>query len=193
MHHLDVASCQCMSTTLTLSCLSSRECDMTLHALARYARPSVLAFCNGRRSSDRACLGAVCDCARSPADLVVCSWHSSRLFFCFVTAMRRQREIGRTARETERRRLQKQRQSGDMQMDLCAAFRRFYPFVECGLIVNETTVYLDFIDRPLLQILDGQTIEVIFTRATDMRHVDRCFRGPKASFEEDMREGPAAE
>ena len=80
-----------------------------------------------------------------------------------------------------------------MQMDLCGAFRRFYPFVECGLIVNETTVYLDFIDRPLLQILDGQTIEVIFTRATDMRHVDRCFRCPKASFEEDMREGPAAE
>ena len=80
-----------------------------------------------------------------------------------------------------------------MQIDLCAAFRRFYPFVECGLIVDESTLYLDFIDRPLLQILDGQTIEVIFTRATDMRHVDRCFRGPKASFEEDMREGPAVE
>ena len=80
-----------------------------------------------------------------------------------------------------------------MQMDLCAAFRRFYPFVECGLIVDESTVYLDFIDRPLLQISDGSTIEVIFTRATDMRHLDKCFRGPKTSFEDDMREGPATE
>ena len=116
MHHLDVASCQCMSTTLTLSCLSSRECDMTLHALARYARPSVLAFCNGRRSSNRACLGAVCDWARSPADLVVCPWHSSRLFFCFAqsrnsdetsegdwTNNERDREAGITEAKTLRR------------------------------------------------------------------------------------------
>ena len=81
-----------------------------------------------------------------------------------------------------------------MQVDLCAAFSKFYPFVECGLVVDKATVYLDFIDRPLLQISEGQTIEVIFTRATDMRHVDRCFpRGPKTSFEEDMREGPASE
>ena len=78
-------------------------------------------------------------------------------------------------------------------MDLCAAFRRFYPFVECCLIVDESTVYLDFIDRPLLQVSDCQAIEVIFTRATDMRHLDKCFRGPKASFEEGMRERPATE
>ena len=78
-------------------------------------------------------------------------------------------------------------------MDLCAAFRSFYQFVKCGLIVNESTVYLDFIDRPLLQVTDGQTIVVIFTRATDMRHLDKCFRGPKASFEEGMRERPATE
>ena len=84
MHHLDVESCQCMSTTLTLPCSSFRVCDMTLHALARYARPSVFALCNGRRSSNRACLGAVCDWARSPAAFVVCPWRSSRLFFCFA-------------------------------------------------------------------------------------------------------------
>ena len=78
-------------------------------------------------------------------------------------------------------------------MDLCAAFRRFFPFVECGLIVDEATVYLDFIDRPLLQISDGKAIEVIFTRTTDLRHVDRCFRGPKPSFEEDMCEGSASD
>ena len=78
-------------------------------------------------------------------------------------------------------------------MDLCAAFRRFYPFVACGLIVCEATEYVDFIDQPLLQISEGQTIEVIFTRATDMRHLDKCFRGPRTSFEEDMCDGPASE
>ena len=61
--------------------------------------------------------------------------------------------------------------------------------MECGLIVGETTISLDLVDRPLLQISDGQTIEVIFTRTTDMRHVDECFRGPKTSFEDDMCEG----
>ena len=84
MHHLDLVSCQCVSTTLTLPCSSFIECDMTLHTLARYARPSVFAFCNGRRSSNRSCLGAVCDWARSPAAFVVCPWRSSRLFFCFA-------------------------------------------------------------------------------------------------------------
>ena len=101
----------------------------------------------------------------------------------------------RKRREGERERdtLQKQRQPGDMQMDLCAAFRRYYPFVACGLIVDEATVCVDFIDRPLLQIADGQTIEVTFARATDMRHLDKCFRGPRTSFEDDMCDGPASE
>lgn len=105
----------------------------------------------------------------------------------------REREQIQRERETERESergwgTDRQQQTGDLQKGLCAAFSKFYPFVECGLVLGGATVYLDFIDRPLLQISEGQTIEVIFTRTTDMRHVDKCFRGPKTSFEDDMRD-----
>jgi hypothetical protein len=64
--------------------------------------------------------------------------------------------------------------------------------VEAGLIVNDTTLFVDFVDQPLLDVEEGQAIEVIWSRQTDMRHIDLCFRrGPKTSFEEDMRESPA--
>ena len=62
---------------------------------------------------------------------------------------------------------------------------------EVGLIIGET-LFVDLIDRPLLNVPENKTIEVIFTRATNLRGIDLCFRGPKPSFEEDMRESPAA-
>ena len=62
---------------------------------------------------------------------------------------------------------------------------------EVGLIIGET-LFVDLIDRPLLNLPENKTIEVIFTRATNMKGIDLCFRGPKPSFEEDMRESPAA-
>ena len=62
---------------------------------------------------------------------------------------------------------------------------------EVGLIIGET-LFVDLIDRPLLNVPENKTIEVIFTRATNMKGIDLCFRGPKPSFEEDMRESPAA-
>ena len=62
------------------------------------------------------------------------------------------------------------------------------------MIIGET-VYVDLIDQPLLCPLpEGKTIKAIFTRATDMRGIDECFRGPRPTFEEDMtREAPASE
>jgi hypothetical protein len=59
-----------------------------------------------------------------------------------------------------------------------------------GLIIGET-VYVDLIDQPLLCPLpENKAIDVIFTRATNMRAIDICFRGPRPTFEDDMREGP---
>ena len=80
---------------------------------------------------------------------------------------------------------------GDMQRDLCAAFAKYWPTVEVGLIIDETTLCVDMIDKPLLNMSEGKTnmIGVIFTRATDLRGLDQCFRGRRSSFEEDMREG----
>ena len=77
-----------------------------------------------------------------------------------------------------------------MQKELCSVFKKHYPFVEVGLIVNETTVFLDMIDRPLLYVAEGKAIEVLFTRQTNMAHIDKCFRG-QPTFEEDMRESQA--
>ena len=74
-----------------------------------------------------------------------------------------------------------------MQKELCWAFSKYYPCVEVGLILNDKTLFQDMIDRPLLHIAEGTAIEVIFTQQTDMRHIDRCFRG-RPSFEEDMQE-----
>ena len=78
----------------------------------------------------------------------------------------------------------------EMQKELCLAFSKYYPFVEVGLIVNETTLFLEIVDRPLLHVAEGKAIEVIFTRQSDMTHIDKCFRG-QPTFEEDMRESPA--
>ena len=103
--------------------------------------------------------------------------------------VRRQGEIVR-GRERGERESGKQRLTGGMQKELCLAFSKYYPFVEVGLIVDEA-LFLDFVDRPLLHAAGGKTIEVIFTRQTDMRHIDKCFRGGP-TFEEDMRESPAA-
>ena len=49
-------------------------------------------------------------------------------------------------------------------------------------------VHTDFFDRPLLHAAaEGNTADVIFTRQTDMRHIDKCFRG-RPTFEQDMAE-----
>ena len=96
----------------------------------------------------------------------------------------------RNRAETERERESgKQTLTGEMQKELCRAYKKHYPFVEAGLIVNETTLFLDTVDTPLLYVsAEGRAIEVIFTRQTDMRRIDECFRG-QPSFEEDMRDG----
>ena len=83
--------------------------------------------------------------------------------------------------------------TGDMQHQLCSAFGKNYPMTECALIVDGR-LFLDYFDRPLVRFdaAEGKTIEAIFMRQTDMRHIDLCFRrGPKPSFEEEMREEPA--
>ena len=68
----------------------------------------------------------------------------------------------------------------------------YYPFVEATLIVNESTLFVDMVDRPLLHVAEGKAVRVIFARQTDMAHIDKCFRG-QSTFEEDMRhERPAA-
>ena len=79
----------------------------------------------------------------------------------------------------------------DMQKALCSAFSKPYPKTEAGLVVNETLFFDEFSDRPLIQAAEGKDIQIVFSTQTDMRHVDACFRG-KPSFEEDMRETPAA-
>ena len=75
-----------------------------------------------------------------------------------------------------------------MQQKLCSSFSKFYPMVEAGLILDDDKVHTDFFDRPLLHVAaEGKTAVVIFTRQTDMRHIDKCFRG-RPTFEQDMAE-----
>ena len=80
--------------------------------------------------------------------------------------------------------------SGEMQKELCLAFFKFYPFIEVNLVVNDEKTYVDMMDRPLLHAAEGKAILAIFTRQTDMSHIDKCFSG-QPSFEEDMRESSA--
>ena len=63
----------------------------------------------------------------------------------------------------------------------------YYPFVEVGLVVDEKMAFVDMIDKPFLYASEGKPIEVIFTRQTDMSHIDKCFR-VLLTFEEDMRD-----
>ena len=74
-----------------------------------------------------------------------------------------------------------------MQSKLCSTFSKFYPMVEVGLILGNDNVYTDFCDRPLLHVAEGSTAKVVFSKQTDMRHLDRCFRR-RSTFEQDMRE-----
>ena len=75
-----------------------------------------------------------------------------------------------------------------MQQKLCSSFSKFYPMVQACLIIDKN-VYTDFFDKPLLHVSsEGQTVSVIFTRQTDMRHIDKCFKGFRPTFEEDMQE-----
>ena len=70
-------------------------------------------------------------------------------------------------------------------MNPIVATARYYPMVEVGLVLDETT-YTDFFDKPLLNVaVEGKAIKVTFARQTDMRHIDRCFK-ERATFEEDM-------
>ena len=95
-----------------------------------------------------------------------------------------------TIRANRERESEKQIIAGEMQKELCLAFSKYYPFVEVSLVVDEKTVFLDMIDRPLLHAAEGKTILAIFKRQTDMRHLDKCFRG-QPSYEEDLRESSA--
>ena len=80
-----------------------------------------------------------------------------------------------------------------MQQKLCSSFSKFYPMVEAGLILDDK-VYTDYFDKPLLHVAsEGKTADVIFTRQTDMRHIDKCFKGCRPTFEEDMRESPGGQ
>ena len=74
-----------------------------------------------------------------------------------------------------------------MQRKICSSFSKFYPMVEAGLILDDDKVYTDFFDRPLLHVAEGTAAVVIFTRQTDMRHIDKCFRR-RPTFEQDMAE-----
>ena len=76
---------------------------------------------------------------------------------------------------------------GDMQRQLCSAFSKHFPFSQVGVVVGER-VFADFLGRALLQVADNEKVEVVWTRTADMTHIDVCFRGPRTSFEEDMRE-----
>ena len=60
--------------------------------------------------------------------------------------------------------------------------------VEVNLIVDGKP-FVDSADQPLLHA-EGKPVEVICRPQTDMRHIDKCFRG-QPSFEHDMREAPA--
>ena len=71
------------------------------------------------------------------------------------------------------------------------AFLKFYPFVEVSLVVDEKTTFVDMMDRPLLHAAESKAILAIFTRQTDMSHIDKCFRG-QSSFEEDMMRDSSA-
>ena len=75
-----------------------------------------------------------------------------------------------------------------MQQKLCSSFSKFYPMVEAGLILDEKA-HTDYFDMPLLNAAaEGNTADVIFTPQSDMRHIDKCFKGRRPTFEEDMAE-----
>ena len=74
-----------------------------------------------------------------------------------------------------------------LQEKICSSFSQFHLMVEVGLILDDDKVYTDFFDRPLLHVAEGTAAVVIFTRQTDMRHIDKCFRG-RPTFEQDMAE-----
>ena len=82
---------------------------------------------------------------------------------------------------------------GEMQKQLCAAFLRRFPMTQAGLVVGDRA-FSEFSDRPLLEVGDGEGIEVVFSLTTDMTFVDQCFRG-RPTFQQDMQEkesNPAA-
>ena len=72
------------------------------------------------------------------------------------------------------------------------AFNSVCLIVACACLA--LPIHQHIIDTPMLNVPEGKTIEAIFTRPTDMRGIDACFRGPRPTFEEDMtREAPASE
>ena len=78
---------------------------------------------------------------------------------------------------------------GVLQKRLCSAFAKPFPIRQAALIVGDTA-YNEFLDKPLANAEDGQSITILFSVATNMFWVDRCWpRMTKATtFEEDMRE-----
>ena len=76
---------------------------------------------------------------------------------------------------------------GDMQRHLCKLFSKRFPLNQVSLVIADRA-YVDWIDKPLLNIEIGAGVDVVFTRTTDMKHFDSCFRGPRPTFDEDMQE-----
>ena len=78
---------------------------------------------------------------------------------------------------------------GDLQKQLCSAFRKPFPCRQAGLVLGGRA-YTDFLDKPLVAAKEGESVSVVFSATTDMTFIDRCWpRMTKATtFEEDMRE-----
>ena len=74
-----------------------------------------------------------------------------------------------------------------MQKQLCTAFSRRFPMTQAALVVKGSVIS-EFSDRPLLEADDGEEVEGVFSLATDMTFVDRCFRGGRPTFQQDMQE-----
>ena len=78
---------------------------------------------------------------------------------------------------------------GALQKRLCAAFRKPFPIRQAGLVLGGQA-YHDFLDKPLANAEEGQSVTILFSVTTNMFYIDQCWpRLTKATtFEEDMRE-----
>ena len=77
---------------------------------------------------------------------------------------------------------------GELQKQLCRAFRKPFPIRQAGLIIGGVA-YNDFLDKPLAAVKESESISVVFSITTDMTFIGRCWPRMKVkTFEEDMRE-----
>ena len=77
---------------------------------------------------------------------------------------------------------------GELQKQLCRAFRKPFPIRQAGLVLGDRA-YNDFLDKPLAAVKEGESVSVVFSVTTDMTFIDRCWPRTKVTTcEEDMRE-----